>query len=193
MAAAVIHHGLRHVQFGNFQFAQQLVGALVHGRVMHAPAGQGNLAAHEDILGHGQLRHQHQLLVDDDDARVFRVADRLRAQGLAIPQDLAIPGAMRVHAGQHLHQGRLAGAILAAQADALAGPHLQVDAVKRADTAKLFDDAFHFKQIVGHAHSRCGYGGNVGLRGTHGAANPTYGRCGRPTPPSAFPKPAIVG
>src|SRR5471032_3369634 len=162
VAAAVMHHGQRHVQFRDLQFTQQLVGALVHGCVMHAPARQGNFAAHEDILGHGQLRHQHQFLVDDDDAGVFRVADRLRPQRLAFPQDFALPATVRIDAGQHLHQGRLAGAIFAAQADTFAGLHLQVDTVERADTAKLFDDAFHFKQIVGHAHSRWGINRNQG-------------------------------
>jgi hypothetical protein len=49
--------------------------------------------------------------------------------GLPSQTDLAVPGAVRVDRGQHFHQGRLAGAVFAAQADAFAGLDLDVDAV----------------------------------------------------------------
>jgi hypothetical protein len=74
-------------------------------RVVHAAARQRDLVAEEDIFGDRQLGHQHQFLVDDDDAGRFRLADRLRPQGLAFPDNFAIPGAVRVDRRQHFHQG----------------------------------------------------------------------------------------
>ena len=74
------------------------------------------LVAEEDVLGDRQQRHQRQFLVDDDDAELLAVGDAREAALLALEDDLAVVGAVRIDAAQHLHQRRLAGAVLADQA-----------------------------------------------------------------------------
>ena len=48
----------------------------------------------------------------------------------------------RARAGKHMHERRLAGAVMADQSDALAAPDGEIDAVERADGAELHFDAF---------------------------------------------------
>ncbi|CAI8972928.1 hypothetical protein EMIT0347P_80132 [Pseudomonas sp. IT-347P] len=88
--------------------------------------------------------------MNDDDAGGFRFTDRLRPERLPVPEDFTVPGAIGVDRRENLHQRGLAGAILAAQANAFTRPDLDVDAVQRVDTAEGFDDAVHLQQIVGH-------------------------------------------
>lgn len=146
VAVAVVHDGGGDVDVGELQARQQFGGAPVHGGVVHAAAGQPQFVAQEDVLGDAQLLHQHQLLVQDDDARAFAVADRARTQFAALPQDPAAVAAVGIDPGQHFHQGRLAGAVLAAKAQAFAGPHPQADARERAHAREFLDDVAHFKQ-----------------------------------------------
>ena len=72
------------------------------------------LVAEEDVLGDRQQRHQRQFLMDDDDAERARCRRCARTPLLALEEDLALVGAVRIDAAQHLHQRRLAGAVLAA-------------------------------------------------------------------------------
>ena len=44
----------------------------------------------------------------------------------------------RQRARHHVHQSRLAGAIVADQTDALAGADMEIDPVQRADGAEMF-------------------------------------------------------
>ena len=69
----------------------------------------------EDVLGDRELRDERQLLVDDDDALVLAVADAVEAALLALVEELAVVRAVRVDARHDLHQGRLAGPVLADQ------------------------------------------------------------------------------
>src|SRR5690606_19291464 len=85
----------------------------------------GTLVAQEDVLRHRELWYQRQLLVDDDDAMVFTVVDRLKGDPLAVEVDLAIVRAGRIDPRQHLHQGRLARAVLPTDSVDLATPDLQ--------------------------------------------------------------------
>ena len=98
------------------------------------------------------------MLVDHADAvpdGVLRVADgRFRA----VDQDLSLVG--MVQAVEHLHQRRLARAILPQQSVDLAGFDIEVDFVGRQDAGKALDDADHIQfvdglvpgrqQVVGH-------------------------------------------
>jgi hypothetical protein len=151
MAAAVVHHRLRHIDAFDMQLAQQFVGALEHRGVVHAAARQRDLVAKKDVLRHRELRHQHQLLVDDHDPGALRVAHVHGLQRLPFPEDLAIPGAIRIDPGQHLHQRRFARAVLAAQADAFARRHGQIDTVQSLHAGKRFDDAVHRQQRLRHS------------------------------------------
>ncbi len=154
MAATVIHHRQRDINVGHFQLTHKFRRAPVHRRIVHAPARQRQLVSHENVLGYRQLLHQHQLLMDDDDAGSFGVAHGLRFQRLPLPQDFTLPGAARINARQHFHQRRFTRAVFAAQAEAFTSLDLDVYAVECSDSAEFLDDALHFQQIVGHVGPR---------------------------------------
>ena len=98
------------------------------------------LVAEEDVLGDGQALDQVELLVDGGDAeRPWRPAGGDSGRRLAVPRDPALVGL--VDAGEHLDQGRLAGAVLAEQAVHLAGAHVEVDAAEGPDAGEALDDA----------------------------------------------------
>ena len=81
-------------------------------------AGQ-RLAADEHVRRDVQVLEQVEFLVDEGDAGGHRVVHRQRAALDAVGADDA--GVGRDDAAEHLHQRRLAGAVLADQADHLAG------------------------------------------------------------------------
>ena len=83
------------------------------------------LLAEEDVLGHGHLGDERQLLVDDGDARAPRRPGALNETGLPVEHELAFVAAVRVDAGQHLDQRGLAGAVLAAERVDLAGAQIE--------------------------------------------------------------------
>ena len=70
---------------------------------------------------------QHEMLVDHADAQLDGLARGVDLLGLAPDQDLALVGLLQ--AVEHLHQGGLAGAVLADQRMHLALAHLEVDLV----------------------------------------------------------------
>ena len=107
-------------------------------------AARGRLAAEEHVLGHRAVGQQVELLVDDPDAgglRRVRVAER---DLLAVDADRPVVG--RVDAGEHLHQRRLAGAVLADDRVDLAGAQVEVDAVQHLDADEALADARHLEQ-----------------------------------------------
>ena len=65
------------------------------------------------------------------------------ASGAPSTQDLAVEAAVRVDAGEDLEQRRLAGAVLAAQAEDLAGARFELGAVERDDAAEALANAAH--------------------------------------------------
>src|SRR5690606_21828917 len=79
-----------------------------------------------DVFGHREHRDQHEVLVHHADAGRDAVAWPAEADWLAVDQDLALVGP--IEAGEDVHHRRLAGAVLAEQAEHLAGADLQVDA-----------------------------------------------------------------
>src|SRR6478609_4011780 len=86
----------------------------------------GVLVADEEVLGDREQRDECQLLVDDHDAGSLGVADVAELHLRAVEVDLAAVGAVRVDPGEHLHQGRLPGAVLAADAVDLAALNIEV-------------------------------------------------------------------
>ena len=70
--------------------------------------------------------------------RVDRVLRRLERDGLAVHQDLALVGL--VEPVEDVHQGRLAGAVLAEQGVHLARPQVEVDVVVGDDSRKALRD-----------------------------------------------------
>ena len=85
--------------------------------------------AEEDVLGHGQLGEQQQLLEHGGDAGGLRL---LRAAEVDLaPVDADRARVRPVDAGDDLDQRRLAGAVLAQQRMDLAGTDVEADVVQR--------------------------------------------------------------
>ncbi len=101
------------------------------------------LAAKEDVLGRGQFGNQIELLVDDRDARAFCVLNAGEANRRALDPDLAV--IVDVHAGEDLHQGRFARAVLTHEGVDFTAPEVEVDVVQRRYAGEGFRDAFRFE------------------------------------------------
>ena len=84
----------------------------ISARSMRRPAAQ-RLPADEDVLGDREVGEERRLLVDDRDPRVPRRGGP--GEGRRRPVDRQRAAVRPVHAGQDLHQRRLAGAVLAEQ------------------------------------------------------------------------------
>src|SRR5690606_31749989 len=95
---------------------------------------------------------------------------RAELDGLSVPEDLASVGP--VDAAQHLHEGGLAGAVLAHQGMNLARIQVEIHAVEGDDAGKNLPDP---------PHRRPGRGGGDGRRGawTHGYLPPCWVRNAR--------------
>ena len=128
-----------------------------------APAGLG---AEHDVLGHGEVVDQHEVLVDHADAQLDGLAGRVDDLGLAPDQDLALVGLLQ--AVEHLHQGRLAGAVLADQGVDLALGHLQVDLVVGDHPGVAAGDAAALDGRRPGAGLRWPAAGDLGRLGRHG-------------------------
>ena len=102
------------------------------------------LAADEDVLRRREVAHQVQFLMDDADAEVLRGARAGQRHWLAVDEDLA--GIRLVDPRQHLHQGRLAGAVFAHQRMDLAGAQVETRAAQRMDARKVLFDAAHLDE-----------------------------------------------
>jgi hypothetical protein len=81
----------------------------------------GLLHAEGDVLGHREHRYEHEVLVHHPDAGRDGVLRRGELDLLAVQQDLALVGLQQPV--QDVHQGRLAGAVLAEQGVHLARGH----------------------------------------------------------------------
>ena len=98
-----------------------------------------------DLLDGERAVLEHRLDAGLARARRVPAGDRLAAD-----EDLA---AGRLdHAGEDLDQRRLAGAIVADQADDLAAVDVQVDAAERIDAAVGLRDVAQFDEALAHAH-----------------------------------------
>ena len=145
--------------------------ALRLGPVDHAELR--GLVAQEDVLGDRELRDQRELLMDDHDAGGLAGADVLEPAHLALVDDVALVGAVGVHPGQHLHQGGLAGAVLAADRVDLAGVDGQRDLGQCADTGELLGDRSHLEDRRSAGSAR------AGLRRSQPRSAPPFGVSGR--------------
>ena len=112
------------------------------------------LLAEEDVLGDGQHRDEHEVLVDHADAAGDRVGGSGDLDRLAVEQDLAL--VRRRQPVEDVHQRRLAGAVLAEQGVDLARPDVEVDVVVGDDARIALGDAAHLER---GALQRLGHGG----------------------------------
>ena len=93
-------HARRRVEV-QVELLEQLRGLAVERLVVQEDAA-ARLPADEDVLGHGQVAHEVQLLVDDADAEVLGGPRGVDLHLLAL--DLDRPGVAAVDAAQDLHQ-----------------------------------------------------------------------------------------
>ena len=147
---------------------QQRRHAPVQGRPVDEAqrAGAGRLAADEDVGGRVEVVEEVELLVHEGDAGAERLGDRERGVLDAADRDRA--GGGRHDAAQHLHQRRLAGAVLADQPHHLAGMHGEADALEGAHAGVGLLDGAEFEQRLGHGRSWTGIDGASILRGVSG-------------------------
>jgi hypothetical protein len=102
------------------------------------------LAAEQHILGDRQVRGERELLVDDGDPEALGRERAVDHDRLAVEPDLAARIGL-VGPGQDLHQGRLAGPVLAHQGVNLARVDLQRDVRKGFDARKGLGNAAHLQ------------------------------------------------
>ena len=114
----------------------------------------GRLLAEDDVLGDGQDRDQHEVLVDHVDATGDRVGRPGQSDRLAVKQDLARVG--RRQPVQDVHESGLAGAVLAEEGVDLARAHVKVDGIVGDDTRIALRDAAHLeRRCVNCGDLRC--------------------------------------
>jgi len=63
-----------------------------------------DLVPKEDVLGDRQFRDERELLVDDDDAARSEALMSLKMHFLAVENDRALVGTVRVDTGKNLHE-----------------------------------------------------------------------------------------
>ncbi len=160
--AQAVHQRLR--RLAQADLAQQLLRPLERLLPVDHPAGRA-FVAQKQVLGDRQQRHQRQLLVDDDDPPPFAVADPGEPGELAVVEDFALVIPVRVDARQHLHQGRLARAVLADKRVDLALFDGEADVVERLDPRKGLGDGPHLEK---RAHGRPRVTGRGNNRPRHG-------------------------
>jgi hypothetical protein len=125
------------------------VGDVAPGLVqVHDPAG-GRLVAQHDVLGHRERRDQHEVLVHHADAQPDRVDRAGDLHRLPVQEDLAVVRPREPV--DHVHQRRLAGAVLAEEGVDLTPSDGEVHAVVGAQRAVHLDDA---AQLEGGSRGR---------------------------------------
>jgi len=87
------------------------------------PSEPDRLAAGEEVAGGVEVVEQREVLVDGLDPEVARVVRRVDVDRLPVDHDLAVVGPH--DAGEHLDQGRLAGAVVAKQRQHLAAAQIE--------------------------------------------------------------------
>jgi hypothetical protein len=95
----------------------------------HGSPARRRPSAEQHVLAHRELGHEAQVLVDEGHpARPGRLQ---RPERHGVAGDGHVAGVGSDGAGDHLHQGRLAGAVLAEQGVDLAALHAKVNALER--------------------------------------------------------------
>ena len=97
------------------------------------------LGAEHDVLEHGEVVGEHEVLEDHADAELDGVGGRAHRGRCAVDLDRAVVGLL--HAVQDLHERRLAGAVLPHDRVHRAGPHVDVDVVVGDDAREALPDA----------------------------------------------------
>ncbi len=120
------------------------------------------LGTDDDIVEHGEIGGQREMLMHHADARLDRGARLARRQGLAKGPHLTLIG--DVMAEQDVHQRRLARTVLAQQRKDFALAEREADRVIGGEAAEALGDAAHFEHRFGH-HAAPGAAGVDAARG----------------------------
>ena len=99
------------------------------------------LGPEDDVLGHGEARDEHEVLVDHRQPGQHGVSRVLEPHRLAVDPNLALVRVIQPE--QDVHQGRLAGAVFTQQRVNLAPANGKLDAIVGHDTGKPLDDPPH--------------------------------------------------
>ena len=124
--------------------------AVEHRAARQAPVG--SRPAHEQVLEHRMARHQLEMLVHHADAEPERVGGAADGRRPAVDLDETLVGG--IGAEEDIHQAGLAGAVLAEEAEDVAGVEGEVNAGTRGHRAEALGDAAHGDQRNGVAHGR---------------------------------------
>ena len=106
------------------------------------------LIAEIHVLADRHFRNQCQLLVDNDDSFAFRIFYRIKFTGLAVIDNIAFIGPVRINTAENIHQRGFTGAILTDKCVDLTFFHLEIDIVESLDTRKCFDDILHLQKYL---------------------------------------------
>ena len=123
---------------------EELLCAPVQGAVVEEDAGAALLAPDEDVLRDREVGHEVEFLVDDRDAELLRVTRALDRELLAVQPERA--GVGRVDARQQLHEGRLAGAVLADEREHLAVAQVEPHVIERLHSGEALAHSFDVEQ-----------------------------------------------
>ncbi len=130
------------------------------GEAADAPA---RFAAEIDVLVDRHVPGEGKVLIDHLYADRTGVAWAVEADGSSLEKELA--GARRVEPGEDLHQRRLAGAVVADDAEHFAALQLQADGIERGDRAEILRYPLCFEERSA---------GMVNRRRFHGAPLPWF-------------------
>ena len=117
------------------EIAEESGGAFAEQSLADEHPAEAGLAG-EDVLRHGQLLEDLDLLRHIGDAVRARLERRMERDRLSVEADLAVIRAGRMDAVEDLDEGRLAGAVLAEERMDLAAPDAEVDAAQRLDAGE---------------------------------------------------------
>ena len=112
--------------------------------LLHPAAGGADvkpplpLQAQDDVLRRGEHVHQLEVLVDHADAQGVGVLGGADGDLLPLHEDVPLVG--EVDAGDHVHQGGLAAAVLPQQGEDLPPLHVQIDVVIGHHAAEALGD-----------------------------------------------------
>ena len=140
---------------------QRLAGVLTHGghvevfqilqvQRLAEDAGPGDLAVQFDVLGDGEARQEHELLMHHADARVHGVVGRKDIRLFAAYEHFAVEAAGGMddrHAEQHVHQRGFSRAVFTKQRVDLAGAHRQRHVREHGGLAVSLGYVFHFQHV----------------------------------------------
>ncbi len=155
------HRGAGRDRALDAELGQQLGRRLLHRAVVDERSPRW-LAAEKDVLGDRPLGEEVELLVDDAHPPLLRLAGVAEADLFAVEEDR--PRVGLIGADEDLHQGALAGAVLADDGMDLTGHDVEIDRIEDRHAEEALGDAAHLKQ----RHARLGAVG-LACRGRAGA------------------------